>query len=236
MVDIQISVSVKGNSPEPSGIVTVRKYGDPIMVNLMGLDTNYLGTSNFQNVSLFTRSNGFGAVSQFQELNKSALDYLISIQPTDAGTLNSKMSFLMNGTRGRPYWTRNGTWNNWGTATRLLFGTIVFGGQKCLVETDQSGVKKEYIFWGKYQQVDHYENIVFYKLKGLPWSQHMNYNPIDHPYYIQRGTWATWQTNPNNQYRDTWHEGIVYHPVWDAQDFPVNYGDRELFLAKEFCV
>jgi len=29
---------------------TVRKYGDPFMVKMMGLDTEFIETSNFQNV------------------------------------------------------------------------------------------------------------------------------------------------------------------------------------------
>lgn len=238
MPNLQISISIKDASPQPNpfAIVEVRKYGDDVMVELMGLDTNILGTSNFQNISLCTRSNGFGAVSQFQRLGKAQMDYLVSIQPQDEATLNEKIQFLVNGTKGRPYWTNNGLWNDWQESTTLSFGTIVFGGQKCAVELDEQGQKKEYTLRGKYQNRNYYEDIVFYKLVGMRWADRHKYNATDHPYFLQRGTWATWRTNPPNQYRDTWHEGVVLHPVWSPLDFPTNGGDNELFLAKAFCV
>lgn len=220
---------------DAGAVVEARRYGDSLMVELMGLSTVLLGTSNFQNISLFTRSHGFGAVSQFQPLPMEALDYLMMIQPQDAGSMQSKMNFLMNDSRGRPYWTRNGTWYNRFPNTTLSFGTIVFGGQPCLVETVR-GVKKEYRIWGKYQAKLHEQEIVFYKLMGMPWAERARYSPGTHPWFIQRGTWATWETSPPDQYRDTWYSGVVYHPVWRPEDFPVNYGDTELFLARDFVL
>ena len=92
---IRLGAAAPTPTPQtPAGVFTTRKYGDPEMVRLMGLDTEWLGTSNVQNSALFTPLSGFGAVSQFQRLDKAALEYLIRIQPVDQATLNQKMEFL----------------------------------------------------------------------------------------------------------------------------------------------
>lgn len=202
------------------------------MVELMGLDTNLLGTSNFQNISLFHPDSGFGAVTKFQELSRADLNFLISLQPAD-GPLGPKMTFLVGdrdtlGAPARPYWTIGGSWGeNW---RNFRFGTMLFGGQKAKVETDTHGNPVIYNFRARWQGSRTLQNIEFYKVIGMR-KHEMNLRHSTHPWLVQRCTWATW---PGNEYRDTWHSGVVYHPVWSPLDWPHNYGN-ELFLAKLFC-
>jgi len=224
--------------PPPAGVVlkTARKYGDPVMVSLMGLDVEFIGTGNFQNIALFTERGGFGAVSQFQRLDRAALQRLVSMQPVDACPLNSKMAFLIGektvGKPDRPYWTEGGTWQdllNGNTQVQFKFGTIVFGGQVVQVEA-MNGVPNEYKFWAQYQQAPTAEWITFYKLIGLRSSDTRPIPELQAAGLVQRGTWA----GTNNSYHDIWNSGVVLHPVWSELDYPANNG--ALYLAKAFCV
>lgn len=220
----------------PPGVVRLRKYGDPIMIKLMGLDTKSMGTSNFQNIALWAIGGGFGAVTKFQVLNVAAMKFLVGIQPKDTATLSEKMTFLVGVSPGRPYWT-DLKWDTY-AFNYFRFGTILFGGQLCMVETDINGNKKEYVFQGKYQSAAISEPITFYKLVGMRWADRLKYSHDTHPWFIQKGTWASY---PENNYHDTWHNGIVYHPVWSPLDFPHNYGNiskgedsHSLYIAKAF--
>lgn len=238
MITATLTASAPINPPLPElhGIKTLRRYGDPFMMEAMGLDTEYLGTSNFQNISLWTNEGGFGAIDQFYKLNESAMAYLETIQPND-GYLIERMNWLCGlrvGTPKRPYWTRGDDWNKYWTA--FEFGTMVFGGQKIQVETFADGKPIEYPKWAKYQQRDKYETIIFYKLKCLRWVERFAVTHLTHPHFIQRCTWATWNTNPNNQYRDTIDSRVIFHPVWSPLDFPINNGATDLYIAKAFCL
>jgi hypothetical protein len=236
---MKIEVSVKDPTPVPApvpGVFTTKKYGNPLMVELMGLDTVGLGTSNFQNVDLFDPDlgAGFGGVSKWQMLGRSQMDYLIGIQPKDR-PLGPKMAFLTsnkdatpNHTPDRPYWTTGADWN--GSWSTFRFGTIVFGGQKVKVKTNSYGEPIEYKFYSKFQGTASKEIITFYELDGMRWADRDKVTHQTHPYWIQRCTWAGY---PDNAYRDTWDSGIVYHPVWSPTDFPSNYGNK-LYIAKVF--
>lgn len=231
-----------GNAPSapgyPPGVFRARKYGDPLMVRLMGLDVAGLGTTNFQNIDLFhpDPGAGFGGVSKFQRLGQAQLDYLKFIQPVDAGTFGSKMNFLignrdLTGAPIRPYWTEGGDWD--GAWKAFKFGTIVFGGQLVEVETDASGKPRIFQFYSKYQETTVKEWIPFYRLKGMKWAERTAVTHQSHPWKIQRATWADW----GNEYVDTWHSGQVYHPVWDPADFPCNYDGgygSALYIATAF--
>ena len=224
----------------PPGVFRARKYGDPVMVRLMGLDVNIINTTNFQNVDLFhpDPGAGFGGVTKWQKLGPAQMDYLKSIQPVDAGSFSSKMNFLvgnrdlLGGRWERPYVTEGGDWkdNNW---TAFKFGTIIFGGQLVQVETDAAGKPKEYRFTSKYQGTSTPESILFYRLRGMRWSERYSVTHQTHPWKIQKATWADW----SNGYRDTVQSGTVYHPVWDPADFPPNYDGgygSALYIAAAF--
>lgn len=233
-MNINVSITF-GSKPKPY-LLRARKYGDPVMVSLMGLDTGAMGTSNFQNVALFTEKGGFGAISQFQRLDYSAMQYLVDLQPKDAATLNQKMAFLcgerVTGAPDRPYWTRGGEWvdlYNGNTQVLFDFGTIVFGGQPVQVET-ANGSPKEYRFFAKYQAKASSEWITFYKLVGLrkaDWTRPTS--DLLSEGLMQVGTWADY---PHNGYHDRWFSGVVLHPVWSELDYPSNNG--ALYIAKDF--
>jgi hypothetical protein len=221
-----------------AGIVlkTARRYGDEIMKKLMGLNITDALTSNFQNIALFTERGGFGAVSQFQKLDRAALVRLVNMQPQDAATLNRKMTFLCGErttTPDRPYWTRGGDWKDLYSGANLSilfeFGTIVFGGQVVQVEAT-NGIPHEFKFWGQYQNTPNAEWITFYKLVGLRKTDTRPVADLMAEGLVQRGTWA----GSNNSYHDTWDSGIVLHPVWSELDYPCNNG--ALYLAKAFCL
>lgn len=247
---MKASANITGQTSPTNRVVLKRalKYGDKFMVEKMGLDTESMTTGNFQNIALFTERGGFGAVSQFQRLDKQALDYLIKIQPVDACPFDAKMAFLC-GQRttspDRPYWTRGGDWKDLldsgfvatiksfvksllGMTVSFEFGTIVFGGQIVQVES-VDGMPKEYKFWAQYQQAPAPEWITFYKLIGLrktDWARPVA--DLMAEGLIQRGTWA----GSGNSYHDTWHSGVVLHPIWSELDYPSNNGP--LYLAKSF--
>jgi hypothetical protein len=112
---------------------------------------------------------------------------------------------------------------------------MVFGGQKIKVEVDGAGAPKVYQFKAYYQsetQAD-LRMLDFYNLVGMRRADMGKYTHATHPWFIQRGTWATM---PDNNYHDTWHSGIVYHPVWSPYDYPAVNGSNKLYIAKEFCV
>jgi len=217
---------------------TIRKWGDPVMVSLMGYDTNLVG-GNFQVVALFTPEGEFGAVSQFQILDQTAMNILQSLQFAEGSfTFDQKMNWLCTDGEGRPYWTEGGKWSNndW---TRFLFGTLGFGGQKIAVEKDSSGNFVEYVFNSKYKNEDGGRHpITFYKLEGLrradiPLVNSGAISHATHPHLIQKATAAN-AGGDGNVYTET-PRGTIYHPVWDARDWSSNNGNV-LYIAKAFVV
>jgi len=220
-----------------SVIRTARKVGDPVMIELMELDTNIMGTSNFQNVTLATPNGGFNAVSQFQKLDYDALNYLVGIQPSDKATLNQKMQFLV-GVKVtqtvRPYWT-DIEWRKIlyekVTPFSFKFGTIVFGGQKLRVKSVK-GIPVETKFMCKYHGRDKAEMITFYEVVGLrkkDWNRPIA--ELRAEGYIQVATWAGMGSNT---YHETWYSGTTLHPIWSHLDYPANTGASPLYIDKKF--
>jgi len=189
---------------QPKGVFTTRKYGDPRMVELMELDTANFGTGNFQNIDLFFPPNtSFGAVTNFQLMDTAALKYLESIQPVDAVALKRKMNWLgIGSTRGRPYMTK---------AAGIAWGTMVFGGQKVLVETDTTGKPVSYFFKAKYQGPATSQLIEFFKLIGMRRHEMGLFKHETHPWFIQKATEAYY---PTNEYNEHVQGGTIYNPVW----------------------
>lgn len=218
--------------PPPAPVIrTVRRYGDPFMVAKMGLDTAFLGTGNFQNVVLATWRNNvltFSAVSQFQMMDTQALDYLRSIQVADAVEVNRKLNWLgVNGGGGRPYLTKN---------SGIAYGTMVWGGTQVQLETDAQGNVKEWTFRGRYQQEENvpahditFVKPVFFRRAdiGRPVAE------LRAECKIVRATEAMRQP-AENTFNDTPQGGVIWCPLWSPVDWPVNNGQTELFLAKEF--
>jgi len=209
---------------QPKGVFTTRKYGDPRMVELMELDTANFGTGNFQNIDLFFPPNtSFGAVTNFQLMDTAALKYLESIQPVDAVALKRKMNWLgIGSTRGRPYMTK---------AAGIAWGTMVFGGQKVLVETDTTGKPVSYFFKAKYQGPATSQLIEFFKLIGMRRHEMGLFKHETHPWFIQKATEAYY---PTNEYNEHVQGGTIYNPVWSPLDWKTNSGSTSLYIAKAF--
>lgn len=219
----------------PAPTHTVRRWGDPVMVELMGYDTNQVG-GNFQVVALATHD-AMEAVQQFQVLDHTAMTLLQSLQIAEGFyTFAQKMNWLCSAGEGRPYWTEGGEWatNDW---TRFLFGTLVFGGQKIAVELN-NGVPVEYVFDSKYKTDTSRHLIPFYKLQGLrrddiPLVNSGVISNKTHPHLIQKATAAN-AGQGGNAYTDT-PRGTIYHPVWSPMDWTNNNGD-DLYIAKAFVI
>lgn len=231
-IDGHIHTVTQGNAPMQSPAVpthTVKKWGDPRMVELMGYDTNLTG-GNFQVFALFTPTGEFGAVQQFQILDATAMTLLRSLQTSD-----DNMNWLCSDGEGRPYFTEGGTWKNGGW-TRFLFGTLVFGGQKIAVEMS-NGLPVEYVFNSKYKAESGGRHpITFYKLLGLrradiPLVNSGVISHASHPHLIQKGTAAN-AGGGGNVYTE-YPGNEKYHPVWSPLDWSSNNGNA-LYVAKEF--
>lgn len=205
--------------PTPVLIKRVRKWGDPVLIDLLAADVNLIGTTNFQAVQLSTVDRGrawFGAVSQFQP--SIDREYLRSIQKADASfTVQQKMNWMGEGsTKGRPYFEKS---------SGLAFGTIVFGGQ--LIEIDP----QEYRFKCQYPNRDKDDyNQLFYRINGFRKADiGKGYTYATHPHLIQRATAAY----DNNHYEE-FPRGEIFHPVWDCRDWPANERDGILYIAAAF--
>lgn len=232
--DLRVSAPPQIQSP-PFPTHTVRKWGDPRIVELMGYNTKAVG-GNFQVFALFTPSGEFGAVQQFQILDATAMTLIKSLQKAGASTTyDENMNWLCGGGEGRPYWTEGGTWkkNDW---SRFLFGTLVFGGQKIAVEMS-NGTPVEYVFNSKYKAESGGRHpITFYKLEGLrradiPLVNSGVISHATHPHLIQLGTGASRGSGENVYTEYTDNEKL--HPVWSPLDWPSNNGNA-LYIAKEF--
>ncbi len=236
--------NIESNPAATSGIVTVRKWGDPHLYQLDGMSTADIKIGNFQEVPLFhtfkdnPQKGEFGAITCFQELGRTELDYLKSIQPKDEFDLKKKMNWLIGLPNIRPpiqiYWSEEFTWDDPKIA-RIRFGTLVFGGQKVLVETDASGNRVEYTFTGTYRKKSQPELITFYKVIGMRKSEiGLPVTELLQEGKIQLCTSAVRGGGKEDVYSET-PKGRVYHPVWSPLDYPSNYRTA-LYLAKEFCL
>mgnify|MGYP001425631388 CR=1 FL=1 len=221
-----------------AGVFKTLGYGDPVMIELMGLDTNLTGP-NFDHVDLYSPTGGWGAVHKFQILDRQAFDYLKSIQPDDSAewgfSLNQKMNWLIGQRDGttpdRPYWTRGGSWDgNW---EKFEFGIMVFGHQLVKVETDHSGKPVEYKFNTNFPNSPRAREVTFYKPIGMKRSEIGKFTHETHPWFIQKATAANHKPKPNSI--DYAPRGVMVHPVWSLDDWRTNYGS-DLYLARDFLM
>jgi hypothetical protein len=240
------------SNAQAGGLVTVRKWGDPHLFELDGMSTAVIKVGNFQEVPLFTpyknnpKQGSFNAISSFQELGPAELAYLKKIQPDDSSkygfNLKQKMGWLIGPPDLRPpgqiYWSEEVGWDD-PALKRFRFGTLVFGGQKVLVETDETGQKKEYQFSGQYRAKEYQpkiklELITFYKIIGMRKAeQGRPVSDLLREGKIQICTSANRSGKGEDRYTETL-KGVVYNPVWSPLDYPSNIGNA-LYLAKEFC-
>jgi hypothetical protein len=241
---MQINVNIALAKPA-NKIVTVRRWGDPILLALDGMTTENMVSGSFQEVPLFhpytdnpTRGE-FGAISYFQHMGIPERDYLKSIQPDDYAqygfTIPQKMNLLIQPPPATPpqraYWSKTGgAWNE-PTFTEMSFGTLVFGGQRVQVEAE------EFYFYAKYRAKDVMEWIPFYKIVGMRRAEMARpVNELLAEGLMQRYTVANKGAGQENVYNDH-PRGVIYHPIWSPRDWHVNTGTPDaLYLAKEFCL
>lgn len=204
--------------PPESDIYTVRKWGDPVLVDLMGSSTAIVNTSNFQVVQTASIGDNekpfFNCVSRFQITD---YDYLESLQyPSDGYTVEQKMRWLVyyDGKARSPYWM-DGT-------PILYFGPLVFGGQKVML--GETIVK-----WGKYPNRGSEEWIELRRVLGVRRADFGKYSYAKEPWFIQRATVA--YRTPTEDYYFEYPRGEIFHPVWSDLDYPTNYGDHKMWLA-----
>ena len=205
----------------------LRGYGDEVMIRLMGLSTVIINTGNFQNVSLFTETPGygFGAVSTLQRIDDAAITWMKSIQPVDSYTTKQKMNWLgIDGyVAGRPYIFKNGI-NNW--------GPIGWGYQWMQFEIS-NGAPREYVFKGKYQSEPGnapLHDITFFKPIFLRRSDIGR--PVAELLREGKLQYATEAFYPDDHYNDK-PRGRILCPVWSPEDWRVS-GGGGLCMAKEF--
>lgn len=244
MADLLITSSASStlqfSPPQTSepGIFRTRGYGDPFMIETMGLSTDLTGP-NFDHVDLWSPTGGWGAVSKWQILDRQAFAYLESIQPDDYAqwgyTLHQKMNWLIgnrdDGVPSRPYWTRGADWDEaW---TKFEFGIMVFGHQLVKVQTYPNGQPIPYKFVTRYPERAKSEVIIFYKPVGMKRSQIGEFTHESHPWFIQKCTAANERPQPDSiTYAP---RGVMYHPVWDLDDWTTNFGS-DLYLSSDFLV
>lgn len=223
------------------------------MILREGLDTSVTG-SNFNHVDFWTYtgvkdkgvySADWGAITKFQPLGKVELQYLYSIQPDDSFesgfTREQKMNWLIGNATGsppsRPYWTFGDSWQgNW---KKFQFGTMVFGHSKIRVHTNPDGSVKIWVFKTEYKNGSNWEvgELEFCKVDGFkPYMMNTNKFPVQwlvENGYIQQATAA--HPFPRQNSIDYYPRGKMYHPVWDPDFWPSNYGNN-LYIAKDFLI
>ena len=211
-----MNIKIRVNTPSFQDVYTLRKWGDPVLIDLLGATTDNLNPpSNFQVIKTATiGADGkpfFNDIKRFQVVD---YNYLKSLQYADDYTVQQKMNWLVNvdGEGVRPYWMK-------GTSI-LYFGPLVFGGQKVQLGETMSAV-------GQYPNRDRQEIITFRRLIGVRKNQNVTYKT--HPHLIQHAT----EAGRDNKYNE-FPRGEIFHPVWSDIDHPANYGDGKLWIAVEF--
>jgi hypothetical protein len=202
----------------------VRKWGDPVLIDLLGASVNIVGVENFQTVKLASiLSNGapdWNDVAKFQKVDN---EYLRSLQyDSDGYTVTQKTNWLgcnnqLEGRPSRPYWRIDND---------VFFGTMVFGGQMVLI--DPTPV---YVI-GQFPNRTNKETITLYRLRGLCRSDFamVAKDPDEFPFWIQHAT----EAGANDEY-NPYPRGVIRHVVWSAEDFPPNIGNH-LYIAEKFLV
>lgn len=240
-------VSIRLLSPPPpplSRVVATRGYGDPIMIQYMGLDVRITG-ANFNHVDYWSSegvmSNGvhranWSAVTRYQPLGRAEMEYLKSIQPGDH-PIEQKMNWLVgdasSSSPSRPYWTLGAAWG--GAWMAFRFGTMVFGHSRIRVHANPDGSLKIFRVLTQYKDGDVWRTgeLEFLQVDGFkPHMMDKNRYPVEwllENAYIQQATEAYAGNAIGYEPR-----GVLYHPVWDVTSYPSNYGTA-LYIAR-FCV
>lgn len=245
---ITLEVFVKTNK---TAVRRTKKWGDPFLVEKCGWTTRNVG-SNFNPIMLtvFNTRNEpeFGGTHIFQRINETFLESLQYEQLDKSpqfGSIKNIMNWLINsvGLAGRPYWYINPDTPD----KQLVFGSIVFGGQLVQVESDQNGNPIEHIRSGRYpnESDSQKRQLVFYKLQGIrkyhvdEWLRNgldgRSYHP-NFPHLIQHATSADVSGGVHDIYNEFPRGTEIFHPVWDARDYPHNKPtyDKSLYIAKDF--
>lgn len=225
-IDIQLGERTPEAPHAPAGVFRTRSYIDPLMMELQGGVTS----SNFQVVKLASMDrNGVPFFNDIVKWQEPDYQYLLEMQYDEGGEFGSvaqKMNWLCNhdldesGTPSRPYWIKNG---------KFRFGTILFGEQSCRVEVDATGKPVEYIHRGKYPARLTDEWITFYRVVGMRRYEMATVSHETHPWLVQQCTAIEGGKGTDRP------RGVVhFHPVWSDIDWPTNYGDGRLYVAREF--
>lgn len=229
---ITIDLGASPDAPEepkvPNGVFRTRSYIDPVMMALQG----GVSSSNFQVVKLASfDKNGipfFNDIAKFQVVEYGNLWTLQYDEPGEFGSVEKKMNWLCNhemtetSTPSRPYWI---------VKDQTRFGTILFGEQLCRVQTDEDGDPVEYIRRGQFPAKGYDEWITFYRVVGLRRHEMGSVTHESHPWLVQQGTAIEGGKGTDRP------RGVVhYHPVWSDIDYPTNYGDGRLYVARDFLV
>lgn len=200
-------------SPPVNQIRTVRKWGDPIMVQY-GFDVGQVGSTNFQAVKAFAIGAGFGGVTNFLRIPHNEVMKIRDMQIPDAYTKDKKMEWLCS-YRGSIYLYEQMD-DAWETASNIKWGTITLGGNRV--------------------QVLGYENLNvgngeiwnMAKLKGFTpsdWGR-----PLEQ--LVAEGlVHRCYCAYKNNQFGDS-PKGIVYSPFFSPAyyDFAGNAQPTELYI------
>lgn len=197
-----------GGSPPPVvGVRTLRRWGDPVMLK-WGYDYAKVGTSNWQNISLWNAKTGWGAVSNFLWIDRPYIDYLQSLQfpqTTEAGsfTVKQKMGWLCSD-KGKMY-IRAGEWE---TAPQIGWGTTAVGANVVTIQEIKT-LEVVYKPTGRKQPVEMARVKCFRKTDvNRPLNDLLAEGIVHRCYCVYK----------NNGFGDT-PKGIIYSPMWSPLDW-----------------
>lgn len=186
----------------------LRRWGDPVMT-LWGYDVNQVGTTNWQNIALWNRFTGYGAVANYLWIERVWIDYLRSIQFASENGVgewhdeDSKMNWLCRD-KGAIYLDAG----NWETLPRIKWGTTSIGGNNVTVE--------EYA-------IQRAEDKSIHKVVDLPMARVKCFRKSDigRPLnsLLEEGiVHQCYCVYKNNGFGDS-PKGVVYSPMWSPLDW-----------------
>lgn len=233
------TLSVKGSKPllgdlqlntfVPSNVFRVRKWGDPIMVAQAGLSVSIAGTSNFQAVGLYNKSNNmFGGVSNYLRIPYVDVMRLKALQVEDEykdkqpDWRKQKMNWLCKD-RGTIYFTyHHASSGDWSNLDYIEWGTIELGWNYCTVEDIETLTVR---VPGENSARPH----KMAKLAGFrkaDWSLFFdalgNYQPGFHDHlmeFVARGLICRCYCAYSGDDIGDSPKGIVYSPFWSPRDW-----------------
>lgn len=230
--------------PEPLDILTVKKWGQDSIMLGYDYDTSGMKSGNFQVVTMLIpdRDEG-GEKPPFYQADQVHLRLRIPhgdvmklylIQPTDTNwkgdlqTPKMKMNWLCQ-YRSRPYLQEKDApaWE-WPVAPYILWGEMVYGGQKVLAKGYKS-------VFGEYRGTrGTFDCAVISCLRKTDWDSGV-ITHATHPYWIQKATAAN-KGPSENTYTDT-PKGVIYAPLWDPRDWYftglASYQPKEFLLPMD---